>query len=165
MVDAFMHFSHNRVKRQSGGVRLDLREFDLKRFREERLKLTQEGLAKLLDMRQDQVSRLEKNPADMSLDRFLQLCDVAQMTPNQLLNYKLKNPDPLPLVDPYADIRRRRMRLEQYLEPWRAQLQAADDALFIKANEQLSDFEQVVRTYTAKPLLAFLGRSMQVKAV
>ncbi|HHT28581.1 MAG TPA: helix-turn-helix domain-containing protein [Firmicutes bacterium] len=138
---------------------MDLREFDLKRFREERLKLTQEGLAKLLDMRQDQVSRLEKNPADMSLDRFLQLCDVAQMTPNQLLNYKLKNPDPLPLVDPYADIRRRRMRLEQYLEPWRAQLQAADDALFIKANEQLSDFEQVVRTYTAKPLLAFLGRS------
>lgn len=137
---------------------MSLQEFDLKRFREERLKLTQEGLARLLDIRQDQVSRLEKNPADMPLDRFLQLCNVAQMTPNQVLRYKLRNPDPLPLHDPYLDTRKRRDFLLQYLAPWRDRL-TGDDPLVVKAKDQLSQFDTMLSTYGAKPLLAFLGRS------
>src|SRR5690606_16760547 len=118
-------YSQRQPMLDEGESTIGLHHFDLKRFREEKLRLTQEELARQLGIRQDQVSRLEKNPGNMTVDMFLAIWTIAGMTPDQGLQFTLPSPGPLEVCDPYRKLRERRRLLEDYLRPWREKLARA----------------------------------------
>ena len=62
--------------------------FDLKSFRERTLKMTQDEFAALIGQRQDYVSRLEKNPAQIPLDVLITIANKTGVTVDQLINYQ-----------------------------------------------------------------------------
>src|SRR5690606_3621821 len=84
-------------------------------------------------------------------------------------------PGPLEVSDPYRELRERRRLLEDYLRPWReklaraaAEAEAADRTgspsrllaePLAAAHRTIQQLDDILRTYGAKPLVAFLGRS------
>lgn len=121
------------------------------------------------------MSRLEKNPGNITVDMFLAICTLAGMTPDQVLRFTLPGPGPLEVSDPYRELRERRRLLEDYLRPWReklaraaAEAEAADRTgspsrllaePLAAAHRTIQQLDDILRTYGAKPLVAFLGRS------
>lgn len=73
--------------------------FDLRSFRENSLKLTQNELATLIDERQDKISRLEKNPTNIGLDILIKIADKTGTTLDELVHYKKVMPHGLELED------------------------------------------------------------------
>lgn len=54
-------------------------------------KLTQEGFAELIDMDIRQVSRIESGENYPSLTFFIKMCQVFNITPNEMLEYDKKD--------------------------------------------------------------------------
>ncbi len=72
--------------------------FDLQDFRQNVLKMTQEEFAKLIDSRQDYVSRMEKNPEAIDLSLLLKIASATGTTLDELVGYKKDLPKAL-MVD------------------------------------------------------------------
>ena len=62
--------------------------FDLKDFRENKLRMTQSEFANLLDMRQDAISRMEKNPEQMSLEVLKKIAERTGLTVDEVISYE-----------------------------------------------------------------------------
>ncbi|WP_276530236.1 helix-turn-helix domain-containing protein [Brachyspira hyodysenteriae] len=63
-------------------------DFNLKDIREKILKLTQSQFAKMLGVRQDYISRLERNANNITLDLLDKLAENTGLTIDELTKYK-----------------------------------------------------------------------------
>ncbi|MFD1676797.1 helix-turn-helix domain-containing protein [Alicyclobacillus fodiniaquatilis] len=132
-------------------------DFDLKAFREQKLNWTQAQLAEQMEVAQDTISRIENGSRAISLEFFLKLCRVAGMTPDEVLKFKISQPQAVEVDDVYSDLVIRRNTLNQYIEPRYRQFV---DEKFKEADVQrIDDIHNVLHVYGSKPLVAFIGPS------
>lgn len=128
-------------------------EFDLKRFRTEKLKITQTQMAETLSIRQDTLSRYEDNPEEIPFKILKLISQRFGVEFNQLFNYQRNIPKALEVKNNWTKIKYLQKNLIDYID-------ANQDA--IKANngvQYFTDFEKAVYKLTAKPKVVFLGRS------
>lgn len=134
-----------------------MEELNLKAIRE-KLGLTQSGLAASLELSQETVSRLEKNPKNMSVEVFMKLCQLTNMLPNDLLSsFKLAKPKVIDVPDVYADSILKKRNIQYYVEPKLKSFSIDKD--FQSAIGKTQELMTLINTYGAKPLVALLGPS------
>ncbi len=131
---------------------------DLKNFREEKLKMTQAQLAGLLGVRQEAISRMERNPSQISLEVLLKLASKTGLTPNQLLAYKKPEMKALPVRPTWSETEMVKKDLLARLQKKFDQIKAAGltDPMYKKAFQKLKAGANAV---FRKPKVVFLGRS------
>lgn len=128
-----------------------LENLDLKSIRE-KLNLTQAELATALEVGQETISRLEKNSKNMNVELFLKLCQVANMTPNDLLtNFKLAKPRVIEVPNVYEKVSQKKKELNKYIVEGEIQ----GDLGKLKIKELIT----LINTYSTKPLVSLLGPS------
>lgn len=130
--------------------------FDLKSFRERTLKMTQDEFAVLIGQRQDYVSRLEKNPAQIPLDVLITIANKTGMTIDQLLNYQKPIIKTLNTEFKWQSADFTRRTLIDYIERFSADFKNMTDARYDKI---ISDLRSGVYQAIKKPKIAFVGRS------
>lgn len=131
---------------------------DLKSFREEKLKMTQAQLAELLGVRQEAISRMERNPSQISLAILLKLASKTGLTPDQLLAYKKPEMNALSVQPTWAGVAAVKTNLLARLEEKADQMKSADltDSMYENIVPRL---KASVYTVFRKPKVVFLGRS------
>lgn len=131
---------------------------DLKNFREEKLKMTQAQLAGLLGVRQEAISRMERNPSQISLEVLLKLASKTGLTPDQLLAYKKPEMRALPVRPTWSETEMVKKDLLARLQKKFDQIKAAGltDPMYKKAFQKLKAGANAV---FRKPKVVFLGRS------
>lgn len=134
-----------------------MEDFNLKALRE-KLGLTQSEMAASLEISQETVSRLEKNPQNMSVEIFMKLCQLANMLPNDLLSsFKLAKPKVLNVPDVYAGTILKKRKIQYYVEPKLRSF--SKDREFDSAISRTQELMKLINTYGSKPLVALLGPS------
>ncbi|MBY3619564.1 helix-turn-helix domain-containing protein [Acinetobacter sp. CUI P1] len=134
-----------------------MNDFDLKGFRE-KLGYTQAELASVLQCGQDYISRMEKNPGNMSLEFFMNLCSVARMLPNDVLsNFKLEQPKALDIPNVYGEEALKKEALRYYIAP--KMKDYIEKPEYRSAINKINELDELINIYGAKPLVALLGPS------
>jgi len=123
----------------------------------ENIGLTQEQLANTLGLTQEQVSRLENNPDNITMDIVFKLCNLAGVSPNDLMKYKPNNPTPPVFNDVYRDLRFKKEVLDTYIN---GGLQKFKNNLEYSIPEDIvNQLFNILNNGGAKPVVAFLGPS------
>lgn len=134
-----------------------MKDFDLKALRE-KLGYTQAELASALQCGQDYISRMENNPGSMSLEFFMNLCSVARMLPNDVLsNFKLEQPKTLDIPNVYGEESLKKNALKYYIAPTLELFKKKSE--YRTAINKISELDDLINIYGAKPLVALLGPS------
>jgi transcriptional regulator with XRE-family HTH domain len=144
---------------------MKMSEFDLKKYRE-MLNKTQAQMAEITGTSQEQISRLEKDPSNMSMDFFFQLCAIANKSPNELISScSVAGASVLPSITPftiqnvYHEESLKAATLEHYVKPKMDELRGKQTYIDITALDKLDKLFQIVQTHASKPLLGFIGPS------
>jgi DNA-binding XRE family transcriptional regulator len=132
-------------------------DLNLKAIRE-KLHLTQSELAAALEVGQETISRLEKNPKNMSVELFMKLCQVANMLPNDLLNhFKLAKPKVMQVPNVYKESLENKKRFNQYITEHQELLNVRLEGGM--GNQKINELATLINTYSSKPLVALFGPS------
>ena len=83
---------------------MEEKNFDLKDFRENYLKLTQSELAELMGIRQDRVSRLEKNLEIITTLELRQLAKISGISMEEILGYERETPKKLKFENKWYEL-------------------------------------------------------------
>lgn len=121
--------------------------FDLKFFRENKLKMTQEEFAEMIGVRQDFVSRMEKEPTEIPLNIITEIAKKTGTTIDELVNYKKPITEPLKVDYIYGNIDFIRKTLTEYI----VNKSSNDD--------EMKKFKELVFSTMRKPKIVFIGRS------
>ncbi|MGD7024749.1 dynamin family protein [Rossellomorea vietnamensis] len=134
-----------------------MEDLNLKAIRE-KLNLTQSELAAALEVGQETISRLEKNPKNMSIELFMKLCQVTNMLPNDLLNqFKLAKPKVMDIPNVYEKSLENKKRFKQYIDGHQELLTGGVDSG--SGGQKISELMTLINTYSFKPLVALFGPS------
>jgi GTP-binding protein EngB required for normal cell division/esterase/lipase len=134
-----------------------MNKFDLKNFRENVLKETQESLAVRLGVKQDYISRLEKNPDAIPLDLLFNLAFTTGMTMDQIVNFKKPEVSPLIIYDTREKIRYYKGNILKYIEGKFKQLEnVIDDEEFNKVKKEITT---ILEDTGKKPVVGVFGMS------
>ena len=128
-------------------------EFDLKRFRTEKLKITQIQMAETLGIRQDTLSRYEDNPEDIPFKVLKLISQKFGVEFNQLFNYQRNIPQALEVKNNWTKIKYFQKSLIDYINENRDVIKENNGAQYF------NDFERSLYKLTSKPKVVFLGRS------
>lgn len=134
--------------------------FDLKEFREQILHLTQSELADLLGIRQDAVSRMEKNPDQIELKILIKLAKLSGLSLDEILDYKLSLPEPLTPSYNWREV-------EHYCQPLLQQLNTIEDRDQPSNSYPkviLRDFKKLIRQKMQKPMIGVFGMAHSGKS-
>ena len=126
--------------------------FDLKKFRAEKLKITQAQMAQTIGIRQDALSRYEDSPEDIPARVLLSICDKYGVTLDQMFDYQKETPCGLEIVNNWSKMKYLRESVSGYLM---SVLESASDE---NANA-LKEFLTSTYRLTTKPKVVLLGRS------
>lgn len=127
--------------------------FDLKGFRENCLKMTQSEFAGLLGMRQDAISRLEREPHQITLNTLLLIASKTGMTPDELISYKKPMPKALSTVRTWGGAQYVKDVMLDYLEKSMPEdFDPKYGQLFVQLKTHLTNSIR-------KPKIVVLGRS------
>ena len=130
--------------------------FDLKSFRETKLEMTQNELASLLNIRQDKISRLEKNPEQISLDLLAKLADIAGVTLDQIVAYKKPIPKALEVKNTWEEAKCIKSILLDYINnSTNSFINDIDYPNISTIHKLKNNIENIIR----KPKVVFVGRS------
>lgn len=132
---------------------MDENTFDLKGFRENCLKMTQAEFASLLGMRQDAISRLERDPHQITLSTLLLIASKTGMTPDALISYKKPMPKPLETVRTWGGAQYVKDIMSDYLET------SAPEGYDPKYDQLFIQLKALLSNSIRKPKFVFLGRS------
>ena len=139
--------------------------FDLKKFRE-RLSMTQTQLAEATGTGQEQISRLEKNPSQMSMAFFIQLCSIANKRPDELLSTFstamvsiLPHTSQFKLPNVYQEELLQLASLEHYVVTKMDKVRGKDSYIDTNSLNKLDEFFNIIQASAAKPLVGFVGPS------
>ncbi|MFA7073873.1 MAG: helix-turn-helix domain-containing protein, partial [Endomicrobiaceae bacterium] len=121
--------------------------FDLKNFRENKIKMTQEEFAKMIDVRQDFVSRMEKEPSEIPLNIIEKIAKKTGTTIDELVKYKKPIIEGIKADYIYGNIDFVKKTLTEYINN--------------KVNnyDEVKKFEELIFSTMRKPKVVFLGRS------
>ncbi|ABO49073.1 transcriptional regulator, XRE family [Desulforamulus reducens MI-1] len=133
-------------------------DFDLKGYRENKLKITQAELASWLGVTQDYISKIENGNISVGLDFLLKFCNAVGDTPDGVLNFKLNNPGPLEIGDVYKEIKLKKKMLDLHVQP-RIEKFNYDENNYGTALTKIDELYDIINIYGSKPLVAFLGPS------
>lgn len=128
-------------------------EFDLKKFRTEKLKITQTQMAETIGIRQDTLSRYEDNPEEIPFKVVKLISEKYGVEFNQLFNYQRNIPKALDTRNNWTKIKFLRQKLIDYININREKIDIPDKIISIE------NFEKSVYKLTSKPKVVFLGRS------
>ena len=127
-------------------------KFNLKDFRENYLKLTQNELAELISVRQDRISRLEQNLDTISLEELVVLAKKTGKSLDEIANYKKDIPHELTISDSWDKIRYIKNTIINYIKDF-----------FPKNNQKyinkIEDLRKNIEGITRKPRIVFSGKS------
>lgn len=132
--------------------------FDLKNFREDKLKMSQAELAELLDMgiRQDTISRMEKNPSQITLEVLVRLAEKTGLDMNQLLSYTKPTIAPLDTDPTWAKVDYMKHTVVDYIEKFLDEYQDINGTNY---SSKIKDLRKTVDAVIRKPKIVVLGRS------
>ncbi len=127
-------------------------KFNLKDFRENYLKLTQNELAELISVRQDRISRLEQNLDTISLEELVVLAKKTGKSLDEIANYKKDIPHELTISDSWDKVRYIKNTIINYIRDF-----------FPKNNQKyinkIEDLRKNIEGITRKPRIVFSGKS------
>jgi transcriptional regulator with XRE-family HTH domain len=129
--------------------------FNLKDFRENQLKMTQEEFAAFIGERQDTVSRLENGSAPLTLDLLVKIAQKTGQTLDQLTKYEKPKPEALPVSDTWKEAELVKKTLGDYLDQqnnnaWNA---------YEKSGDLVTEYTTIIKTNMRKPRVSFVGQS------
>lgn len=130
--------------------------FDLKDFRQNVLKMTQEEFAKLIGVRQDSVSRMEKTPEAIDLTILLKIAEVTGTTLDELVGYKKSLPKALQVENTWESSAFIKKTLLEYIKTKAEDLPLSSE---IKYEKIIRDLEKMINTTLVKPSVAIVGMS------
>ena len=130
--------------------------FDLKDFRQNVLKMTQEEFAKLIGVRQDYVSRMEKTPETIEFSMLLKIAEVTGTTLDELVGYKKSLPKALQVENTWEPSAFIKKTLLNYLKTKAENLPLNQE---IKYEKLVLDLERMIQTTIVKPTVAIVGMS------
>lgn len=130
--------------------------FDLKSFRENKLKMTQTDFAELIGIRQDNVSRLEQSTDQIPLEILIKIANATGTTLDELVNYKRPNPKPIEVNDTWRNANFTKCsivdyindRAERYIGQWGNNY-----------DKYISELRESVERVITKPKVAIVGHS------
>lgn len=128
--------------------------FDLKDFRQNVLKMTQEEFAKLIGVRQDSVSRMEKTPETIDLTILLKIAEATGTTLDELVGYKRSLPKALQVENTWDTSAFIKKTLLKYLKTKSENL-----SLEGKYEKLVFELEKIIQTTIVKPTVAIVGMS------
>lgn len=131
-------------------------KFDLKSFRESNLKLSQVEFANLIGLRQDAVSRMEKNPSQIPIDVLLTIATKTGLTLDQLVNYRKPTIEPLKVAYTWKTADFTKRTIVDYIDNYAKQFKEVTGS---KYKKYISDLRTGVETAIRKPKIAVVGRS------
>jgi len=144
---------------------MKMSDFDLKKYRE-MLGMTQAQLAETTGTTQEQISRLEKDPSNMSMDFFFQLCAIANKSPNELLSACsvagasfVPNVSPFTIPNFYHEEALKVAALEHYVKTKMDELRGKQSYIDVSALDKLDKLFRIIQTHASKPLIGFVGPS------
>jgi len=132
-------------------------KFDLKYFREKILKLTQEELAILLEVRQDAISRMERAPDQITLEMLLNISKSTGYSVEDLLSLKRHQVELLTVKDNWSSLLQQRDQIISYLN--QLNVPAVDSHYNFELINELNALKENLRILIKKPRIAFLGNS------
>lgn len=127
--------------------------FNLKSFREGCLHMTQADFAKLLGMRQDAISRMEKSPEQITLSTLMNIAGKTGMTLDQLIAYKKPMPNPLKPLRTWGSALYVQDTVNSYLT------QKRPESYDPKYETMFEHLREISTNLIRKPKFVFLGRS------
>lgn len=130
--------------------------FDLKGFREDKLKMSQTQLAEMLGMRQDAISRMEKNPSQITVEVLLNLANKTGLDMNQLLSYHKPEAEALKVDPTWAKIDYMKHTVTKYIAKFS---EGYGDIEGTSYTPEIGNLQVVVDASTRKPKIVVLGRS------
>ena len=125
--------------------------FDLKDFRENKLRMTQSEFANLLDMRQDAISRMEKNPEQMSLEVLKKIAERTGLTVDEVISYEKPKIEALTVENKWESASFVKKTLVNYIST-----KINDNSNYSIQIEELND---TVNNTIKKPKVVVAGRS------
>lgn len=130
--------------------------FDLRDFRKNVLKMTQEEFAKLIEVRQDSVSRMEKTPEAIEFSTLLKIAEVTGTTLDELVGYKKAAPKALQVENTWEPSRFIRKSLLDYIK-----MKTENISLYseVKYEKLIVDLEEMIQKTIVKPVIAIVGMS------
>lgn len=130
--------------------------FDLKSFRENKLKMTQTDFAELIGIRQDNVSRLEQSTNQIPLEILIKIADATGTTLDELVNYKRPSPKPMEVDDTWRNANFTKCSIVDYIversKKYREQWGNNYD-------KYISELRESVERVIKKPKIAIVGHS------
>lgn len=130
--------------------------FDLRDFRENSLKMTQTDFASLLGMRQDAISRLEKNPEQISLQILQTIAIRTGMTLDQLVAYEKPIPEALNVKCTWNNAKYVKKTLVDYIAKFSESYKDSEKTNYLPSIDEL---QKSVDNTIKKPKVVFMGRS------
>ena len=130
---------------------------NLRDFRENKLKMTQEQFAHHLDVRQDKISRWEAEPGDIPISILQKIAEKFGLTLDELCEYEKPRPEPLQVPDTWKEAELLKKILEDYLKDYKQDKSTWD--AYEKSGEYETEYRNIIDTYLQKPKIAILGPS------
>ncbi|KGX88666.1 hypothetical protein N781_09715 [Pontibacillus halophilus JSM 076056 = DSM 19796] len=129
--------------------------FNLRDFRQDVLKITQAEFANLIGVRQDNVSRMEKNPETIDLSMLMNIANATGQSLDQLVGYKKDVPQALEVENVWKENENMKHVLLDYLENNIEHLPLETEWY----DNIVKELEEMFQTMFKKPKVAVVGMS------
>ena len=130
--------------------------FDLKSFRETKLKMSQLEFANLIGECEESVSRMEKDPTKISVDVLMTIARKTGQTIDQLLNFKKPETKVLSVENTWEKVETTKRTIIDYIEHYAATFKEEAGSDY---TNYISDLNKGVTKAIRKPKIALVGRS------
>ena len=141
------------------GEHMENFNFDPREFREQVFHMTQSELAALLGVRQDYVSRMERNPLQIPVEIIIKLADLAGLSVDAVLGYRPISAAPLEVKQTWVGMKYYCTRLLRMIDSFRAT--QTDRSLF--SDTILSDLQKRIEKCLEKPIIGIAGTPLSGK--
>jgi transcriptional regulator with XRE-family HTH domain/GTPase SAR1 family protein len=130
--------------------------FDLRGFRENKLKMTQAQFAEIIGERQDTISRWEQNPDDISYGKLAKIAKTFGTTIDELVGYTKDNPINFTVDNTWMTPEFTKKSLLKYI---REEGTAYQNSWGNRYNDQIDRLDVAIKKSIVKPKVAVVGLS------
>lgn len=128
-----------------------MNKFNLRKFREDYVKMTQVEFAEKIGVTQDRISRWEKNPDSISIADLITIADFFQIRIDDLVNFELNMPQKMEISDCWSNVSSIKEEIMSYLND------KCFDKEFLDGSKE--ELKNIVRSSLRKVKVGFVGHS------
>ena len=139
---------------------MEEKNFDLKDFRENYLKLTQSELAELMGIRQDRVSRLEKNLEIITTLELRQLAKISGISMEEILGYERETPKKLKFENKWYELQNIKKSIVENIKNF----DLNENIEYSEYKNKLVKFRKNIEKVIRKPRVVLSGKSNSGKS-